>query len=655
MPLSGRKGSIQSIDIASLCIPEDKEVNTSKRLESLRKVMTEYELAVYVIPSEDKHQSEYVAPSDQRRSFISGFQGSAGIAVVSRDIMCMNEQPEGAAALSTDARYFSQATSELDFNWVLLRRGVKNEPSWMEWAAMQAIKQAKDSGSVAHIGIDPKLITFKAFQHFESVIREQVAKLPSDSKVEIKLVPISDNLVDRIWLQFEDKPSTGTNSPVHLLELPFLGQEANEKLDKIKSVLNDKGCSGLVVSALDEIAWLLNLRGNDIECNPVFYSYFIVTSESLTLYANSDRFSPRVLEYLHTNHVGIEPYDKFWSDLKSVTESFQQNKKKMLLPKNVSWEIVRNINGTFEQSSSSPIEDLKAVKNATELEGAVKAHKKDGIALCRFFSWLENELAVKDNLIDEVSADEKLTDLRLKQDDFVGLSFPTISATGSNAAIIHYKPIRETCSVVDPSKLYLNDSGSQFVDATTDITRTVHFGTPNSEEIKHYTLVLKGLVALSRLNFPENTSATGLDAVARQFLWAHSLDYPHGTSHGVGAYLNVHEGPISLGPKSECTLAPGNILSNEPGFYVDGSYGIRIENVMYVKDSGYSRSGKPFLLFETITRVPFCKRLIDITLLSSEEKAWINNYHSAVWKDISPSLATKSSEISWLKRETSPL
>lgn len=628
--------------------------DASQKLESLRKYMANYELAVYIIPFEDQHQSEYVSPNEQRGNFITGFAANAGVAIVSRDITNSSEHPEGTAALFTDSSCLSRPIDELSSKWIFLKTGLKYEHSWMEWAAKQAIKQARDSSSVARIGLDPKLIPFNTVQIFNSVIMGQVEELSDISEDEINLVPITENLVDKVWLQFEEKRSTETTSPVRFLELSFLGQKTSEKLDKVKGVVEEKGCDGLMVSALDEIAWLLNLRGCDIDYSPVFYSYFIVTPEDFILYTNGDRFNPGVTKELWRNQVGVKPYEEFWSDLNSISESFQQNNKKMLLPKKVSWEVVRNVKSTFEQSSNSPIGELKAVKNTTELEGAIRAHRKDGVAICCFLSWLENELVVKNNLIDEMTADEKLTDFRRQQDGFTGLSFPSISATDSNAAIVHYQPLKQSSALLDVSKLYLNDSGSQFVDGTTDMTRTVHFGTPYSEEIKHYTLVLKGLIALSSFKFPENTPGIVLDAVARQFLWACSLDYPHATSHGVGSYLSVIEGPVGLAQESEYSLVPGNLLSNEPGFYVDGSHGVRIENVMYVKNSNRSPYGKPYFVFETITRVPFCRRLIDITLLSCEERTWINNYHSAVWHDIYPSLA-KPTEISWLKRETSPL
>lgn len=655
-PNGSRKASVFTIDAASLCLPETKEINTSKRLEQLRLLMAENELAVYIVPSEDQHQSEYVAPQDQRRSFVSGFSGSAGVAIVTRDVTCMNDIPEGLAALSTDGRYFNQASNELDFNWTLLKQGAKDEPTWEEWAVKQAVQLSLDLGKKTNIGVDPKLISFQAYEKINATIREEVKASP---KAQVEFVAVKENLIDKMWAEFEDVPEA-SDSIVKTLGMKFVGEDVASKVSRVVSVVTSHKAHGLVVSALDEIAWLLNLRGSDIEFNPVFYSYAIVTADKrVTLFADNTKFDTTVGQHLKENNVAIKPYKAFWESLVAVSKEFSIENKKLLLNAGLaSWEIVRNLKCGFESVGPSPIEDLKAIKNATELEGARTAHLKDGRALVRFFAWLENQVAVETELIDETEADEQLTRFRRLEKNFVGLSFDTISATGANGAIIHYKPVKGACSIIDPNKLYLNDSGSQFLDGTTDTTRTVHFGVPSRAEITNYTLVLKGNIALGRLKFPENTAGSLIDSVARQFLWEHGLDYGHGTSHGIGAYLNVHEGPIGIGPRPNAAknvLKPGHLISNEPGYYEDGEYGIRIENVMYVKDSGLSYNGKKFLEFETVTRVPFCRRLIDNIMLTVEEKQWINKYHLAIWDELSPSFDKNSVEYVWLKRETLPL
>lgn len=608
------------------------------------------------MPSEDQHQSEYVAPLDQRRSFISGFSGSAGVAIVTRDVTCMNDKPEGLAALSTDGRYFNQAANELDFNWTLLKQGAKDEPTWEEWTVKHAVQQSLDSGATINIGVDPKLVSFLTFEKITTLIKDELKKNP---KAKVEFVPVRENLITKMWGQYEEEPAA-SHSIIKTLDIKFCGESVKSKVEKVVKILDSKSADGLIVSALDEIAWLLNLRGSDIEYNPVFYSYAIVTKDKrVTLYADNKKFDTNVSKHLTANNVTVKPYESFWDGLVSLSTEFSSSHKRFLVNSAASsWEIIRQIKSAFESVSPSPIEDLKAVKNETEIAGAKSAHLKDGRALVKFFAWLEDQVANQTELIDEIEADEKLTEFRKSEENFVGLSFDTISATGANGAVIHYKPVKGACATIDPSKLYLNDSGSQFLDGTTDTTRTIHFGLPTPEEIKNYTLVLKGNIALARLKFPENTTGSLIDSIARQFLWEQGLDYAHGTSHGVGAYLNVHEGPIGIGPRptaAKNALKPGHLISNEPGYYEDGEYGIRIENVMYVKDSGLFSNGKRFLEFETVTRVPFCHRLIDVKLLSTEEKQWINSYHSTIWDELHESFKKNSLEWNWLKRETSPL
>lgn len=655
-PTGSRKGSVFTIDAASLCLPEVKEINTSKRLERLRTLMAANDLAVYIVPSEDQHQSEYVAPADQRRSFISGFSGSAGVAVVTRDVTCMNDTPEGAAALATDGRYFNQAANELDFNWTLLKQGVKGEPAWEEWAVQQAVQFSLDSGSKIKIGVDPKLVSHLAYEKISKTIKDAVKKAP---KAEVELVATKTNLIDQMWAEFEPAPVAAA-SIIKTLDVKYAGEDVASKIEKVAKIIEQKHADGLVVSALDEIAWLLNLRGSDIAYNPVFYSYAIVTKDKqVTLYADNNKFDTNVGEHLKKSNVTVKPYKSFWADLVTSSMTFSLANQTLILDSNsASWEIVRQLKCGFELVSPSPIEDLKAVKNETELKGAHTAHLKDGRSLVRFFAWLENRVLVESDMIDETEADDQLTNFRKMEENFAGLSFNTISATGANGAVIHYKPTKGLCSIIDPSKIYLNDSGAQFYEGTTDTTRTIHLGSPTAEQKRNYTLVLKGNVALGSLKFPENTTGSLIDSVARQYLWQYGLDYGHGTSHGIGAYLNVHEGPIGIGPRptaAKNALKPGHLISNEPGYYEDGEYGIRIENVMYVKDSGLVYNGRKFYEFETVTRVPFCRNLIDKLLLTEDEKTWINGYHKTVWDELSPSFAKNSLEYNWLKRETASI
>lgn len=653
-----RKGSVFTLDASSLCLPETKEINTSLRLEKLRGAMKKYDLGVYIIPSEDLHQSEYTSPLDQRRSFISGFLGSAGVAIVTRDVASMNETPEGLAALSTDGRYFNQAANELDFNWVLLRQGVKGEPSWDEWAIDQAIQLSLDSGAEVKIGVDPRLINHLVYEKITSTIKSKLAA--SGKGAAVALSAVKENLVDLIWADFEELPVLAGN-PIKYLDTKFTGESIESKINKLIDFIKKSGNgNALVISALDEIAWTLNLRGSDIEYNPVFYAYLIITDDrNITLFADSKRFHENVLAILAENKVTVKPYESFSTSLMQLSEKFGlENKKVLINSLSATWEIVRILEKCFVTIPRNPVEDFKSIKNDVELKGAKIAHLKDGRALIRFFAWLENELINNNEMIDEITADDKLTAFRQEEENFVGLSFATISATAANGAVIHYKPTKAQQSVINPNKIYLNDSGSQFLEGTTDTTRTVHFGEPTADEIRNYTLVLKGNIGLGQLKFPENTTGNLIDSIARQYLWAYGLDYAHGTSHGIGAYLNVHEGPIGIGPRpnaAKSVLKPGHLISNEPGYYEDGEYGIRIENVMYVKESGLSYNSRNFYEFETVTRVPFCRKLIDKHLLNAEEKKWINEYHTTIWSEISDSLDKNSYEYQWLKRETATL
>ncbi|KAK6197098.1 X-Pro aminopeptidase [Scheffersomyces amazonensis] len=657
--LQSRKGSVFTIDAASLCLPDVKEINTTKRLTALRKKMAENDIAVYIIPSEDQHQSEYVSSFDQKRSFISGFQGSAGVAIVTRDLMCMNEIPEGLAALSTDGRYFNQATNELDFNWLLLKQGSIDQPTWEQWAINQAIQQSLDSGLTVNIGVDPKLITNKLYQKLIKLIETSINE-PKNSQAKVELIAVSENLVGSIWEKFESLPNSPDKNSISILELKYSGKSVKDKLSQVHNHIfkTSTNIEGLVVTALDEIAWLLNLRGQDIEYNPVFFSYLIITKfHGVTLFINKLRLSPEVLAYLQLNNINVESYESFYSNLLTLSKEFNVNSKQFLVPNNSNWDVIRHLKCGYNQTLS-PIEDIKSIKNETELNGAKIAHLKDGRAIIKFLAWLEDQLINNQELIDEITADEKLTEFRKEEENFVGLSFATISATGPNGAVIHYKPHKGTCSTINPSKIYLNDSGSQFLEGTTDTTRTVHFDQPSYEEIKNYTLVLKGNISLSTLKFPENTTGNLIDSIARQHLWKWGLDYGHGTSHGIGAFLNVHEGPIGIGPRPNAAanpLKPGQLISNEPGYYEDGEYGIRIENVMFIKDSGKFYGGKKFFEFETVTRVPFCRKLINVDMLTEEELAWVNGYHNIIWNELHESFDKNSYVYKWLRRETAPL
>ncbi|CAK7263689.1 hypothetical protein SEPCBS119000_000610 [Sporothrix epigloea] len=610
-------------------------VNTGERLEALRQLMVENKIHIYVVPSEDAHSSEYIAPCDGRREFISGFSGSAGCAVVSFD----------KAALATDGRYFNQAAKQLDSNWTLLKQGIQDVPTWQDWVAAESV-------GGKFVGVDPTLLS-------SSTAKKLAEKIKKSGGGD--LVAITANLVDKVWAT--ERPSRPAE-PVAVLATTYAGKSIKSKLADLRKELKKKNAAGFVVSLLDEVAWLFNLRGNDIPYNPVFFSYAIVTSDEAVLFVDKAKLSEACQSYLADNEVTIKPYDEIFADAKVQGELAAQGKtlseaKKFMLSNRTSWALVLALGGEERvEEVRSPIGDAKAIKNETELEGMRQCHIRDGAALIQYFAWLENQLTTGVQ-IDEVVAADKLEALRSAQQHYVGLSFPTISSTGANAAVIHYQPERGSCSTLDPNAIYLCDSGAQYLDGTTDTTRTVHFGTPTAAEIKAYTLVLKGNMALDMAIFPKGTTGFALDAFARQFLWQEGLDYRHGTGHGVGSYLNVHEGPIGIGTRkqyADVALGTGNVTSIEPGFYEDGSYGIRIENMAIVREvkTTHMFGDKPYLGFEHVTLVPYCRALIDAALLTDREKKWLNDYSEDVVAKTKALLGDDKVTLAWLEKETQP-
>jgi Xaa-Pro aminopeptidase len=453
-----------------------------------------------VVPTEDSHASEYIAPCDARREYITGFSGSAGCAVITHE----------KAALATDGRYFNQASKQLDDNWQLLKQGLQDVPTWQEWSAEQS-----EGGKI--VGVDPTIISAPDARKLAEKIKKRGGQ---------DLVAVEENLVDIIWGNSRPaKPS----EPVKVLPQQFAGMDAKTKLEELRKELEKKKSSGFIVSMLDEVAWLFNLRGNDIPYNPVFFSYAAVTPTTATLYVNSSKLSSECKTYLTDNGISMRPYHKIFEDMDVLCKSLETPNgdgvpeakiKKFLVSTKTSWALKRALGGEAKvEEVRSPVGDAKAIKNATELEGMRACHVRDGAALIEYFAWLEHQLTVQKAVIDEVVAADKLEELRSKQKNFVGLSFDTISSAGANAAVIHYSPERGNCSIIDPKAVYLCDSGAQYLDGTTDTTRTLHFGEPTEMERKAYTLVLKGNIALDVAVFPKGTSGFALDTLARQFLW----------------------------------------------------------------------------------------------------------------------------------------
>lgn len=403
---------------------------------------------------------------------------------------------------------------------------------------------------------------------------------------------------------------------------------------------------------MDEIAWLFNLRGSDIECNPVFFAYAIVSEKETILYLDLDKLTDDVNAHLAASDVTTRPYSQFFQDLKHL----HLDSKKLLVNNKTSLAVEVAVGETNVLEERSYITDAKAIKTQAELDGMRACHLRDGAALIHYFAWLENKL-LSGVILDEVDAADRLEQFRAEQDHFVGLSFATISSTGSNGAIIHYKPEKGACKIIDPAQIYLCDSGGQYLDGTTDVTRTFHFGTPTAYEKRCFTRVLQGHIAIDQAIFPKGTTGYLLDPFARQALWKDGLNFLHGTGHGVGCFLNVHEGPHGIGIRvnyNDTPLAAGMTVTDEPGYYEDGQFGIRIENVILVKDADtpHNFGGRGYLGFEHITIAPIGLNLIDVELLSPSEIKWVNDYHEECWVKLSPLVAHDALAVAWLKKET---
>ncbi|KAJ7977972.1 Xaa-Pro aminopeptidase [Quillaja saponaria] len=626
-----------------------------EKLRALRELFSKPGIGVdaYIIPSQDAHQSEFIAEWYMRRAYISGFTGSAGTAVVTKD----------KAALWTDGRYFLQAEKQLSSSWTLMRAGNLGVPTTSEW-----LNDVLAPGS--RVGIDPFLFSSDAAEELKEAISEKNHGL-------VYLYNL--NLVDEIWKESRPKP---TNKPARVHDLRYAGLDVASKLSSLRSELADAGSSAIVISMLDEIAWLLNLRGSDVPHSPVMYAYLIVEIDGAKLFIDSSKVTAEVMDHLKKAGIELKPYDSILSEIESLAA---QGAHLWLDTSSVNAAIVNTYKSACDQYSigqgsksktrtktrdesneqfggptvvrrPSPISVAKAIKNPAELEGMQSSHLRDAAALAQFWVWLEEEIK-NDVKLTEVEVSDKLLEFRSKQAGFLDTSFDTISGSGANGAVIHYKPEPESCSVLDANKLFLLDSGAQYVDGTTDITRTVHFGKPTAREKECFTRVLQGHIALDLAVFPENTPGFVLDAFARSSLWKIGLDYRHGTGHGVGAALNVHEGPQSISFRygNLTALQKGMVISNEPGYYEDHAFGIRIENLLCVKEIQTPNrfGGIEYLGFEKLTFVPIQTKLVDLSLLSTVEIGWLNDYHSQVWEKVSPLLEGCARQ--WLWDNTRPV
>ncbi|EJF65620.1 Creatinase/aminopeptidase [Dichomitus squalens] len=612
--------------------PISDRPDTSSRLDSLRDLMRSHDLDYYVIPSEDYHGSEYIAPHDKRREWISGFTGSAGQAVVSRN----------SAYLITDSRYWLQAREQLDHNWVLVEAGnpASGVKDWTQWI----IDRAKDS----KIGIDARLISYETATALNSALK------PKNSKLHYP----PQNLVDLVW---REKPPR-SKEPIYVQPQEFTGMSAGEKLARLREWVRRQRPTmpsysksepkpsqmqvATLISNLSSIAWMLNLRGDDIPFNPVFHSYLFVGLDSAVLFIEEAKLTDEVKGYLTSISVTWRDYNDLWTFLRRK----EWGEGNVIIPPQTSYAICLMMTSFRYTVLPSYVDEMKAVKNDVEINGLRNAYLRDGAAYVRWLAWLEQKLQQGYD-ITEYEAAWRLTEYRRKNKHYMGLAYENISATGPNAALPHYVPHKATARMIDRDTPYLNDSGGQYRDGTCDTTRTVHFGRPTPEQCEAFTRVLQGHIAIDSAIFPEGTSGAKLDVLARKALWQDGLNYMHGTGHGFGSFLNVHEGPQSF--SSDTVLVPGHVITNEPGYYNAGKWGMRIESalaVRRVKTKGQF-NGDIWLGFERLTVVPIQTKMVKEVMLSKEERQWLKDHNRRCLELLEPFLRDDKRALRYLRRE----
>lgn len=588
------------------------------RLARLRELMKREHLSAFIFPSTDAHQSEYVADHWRGREWISGFNGSAGTAVVTMK----------SAALWTDSRYFLAAEEQLEgTEYQLMRLKMEGTPTIAEWLG----KELQDVQS-PEVGLDGMVNSYNYVKDLSYSLRK------------LGGITLRTNLdpLEQIW---ENRPSLPAN-PVEIQPLEYAGETLVSKVTRIRKSLRELHADGMLVSALDDIAWTLNLRGTDVHCNPVFVSYLLIESDKVSLFVDDNKLSLEVKQYLQDNQVSLYNYNKVEKCLESYSEY-----NILLDGDETSYNLWKTVKCQEIVAAASPIPAMKAVKNKAEIEGYRSAMLKDGVAMVKFLKWLKP--AVEAGGQTEISIDEKLTSLRAEQKLFRDISFDTIAGYAQHGAIVHYEATPETDVVLKPEGLILIDSGAQYQDGTTDITRTIALGAV-SEEMKHiYTLVLKAHIQLELVKFPDGASGTQLDAVGRECMWREGYNFLHGTGHGVGSYLCVHEGPHQIRMEWMPTpLRAGMTLTDEPGLYLAGKFGVRIENTVLISDYMSTEFGK-FLQIEPLTLCPIDTTPIDVDMLLPEEIDWLNAYHHSVYEKLSPFLDEE--EKIWLENATKPI
>jgi len=590
----------------------------NKRLEDLREVMRREHLAAFIFPSTDPHQGEYVPDHWKGREFISGFNGSAGTAVVTMT----------SAALWTDSRYFLAAEEQLKgTEYKLMKLKMEGTPTVAEW-----IGQECDPG--AEVAVDGMVNSANA-------VKDLIADLRKQGGITLRT---NFDPLAQIWRQRPPVPK----DQVVIYPLEYAGEAAHDKITRIRKALREKHADGMLMSALDDIAWTLNLRGSDVHCNPVFVSYLLISSRDVTLYINKEKLSADIVAYLKNEGVGVAPYEDVKQGLKDY---FEYNI--LLDPDEVNYTLYKTMTREIVEEES-PVKRMKTVKNEREIVGFRSAMLKDGIAMVKFLYWLSGYKGKPEIAgLTEMRIDQKLTSLRAEQPLYRDVSFDTIAGYGAHGAIVHYEATPETDIPLEPKGLLLLDSGAQYLDGTTDITRTIALGPLTEEEKKVYTLVLKGHIQIELCKFPSGSSGTQIDILARQAMWREGLNYLHGTGHGVGTYLNVHEGPHQFRMEwKPAPLVEGMTITDEPGIYLAGKFGARIENTLLIIPYKETEFGK-FLQFESLTLCPIDKAPILIDMLLPEEIDWLNDYHQRVFDTLSPHLS--DDETDWLREACAPL
>ena len=584
-----------------------------EKIAKLRNLMVDHQIDAWIVPSADPHQSEYVADHWKARAWLSGFTGSAGIVVVTMD----------KAGLWTDSRYHIRAAKELHGSGIdLYKFCLPDVPSYIEWLR-------DELGQDGTIGFDGNVLSVAEVEKINRAFDERQFTLS-----------FQHDLLGQIW---QERPEIPVNQ-IFLHDISFAGESRTSKFQRIRNKLKEYGSQAHLLTMLDDIAWTFNIRGSDVAYNPVAISYAAITKDEARIFINDEKVPREVKIALEQDGVIFSEYE----DIISFLETVEPETSILIDPEKTSYKLREAIpeNCSIKYGDSIP-HTLKAIKNETELEGICRAHIRDGVALVKWMCWLDQHISEGNHT--EITVAEKLEEFRSVGDHFQGLSFSTISGYQANAAIGHYSPNPETTPTLRPEGILLIDSGAQYMDGTTDITRTITLGSPTSEEKKAFTLVLKGHIRLARAKFPKGTKGHQLDMIAREPLWTQGWNCRHGIGHGVGFFLNVHEGPQRFREDNSVVFESGMVTSNEPGVYFEGKYGFRIENVVITAPVEATEFGE-FFGFKTVSLCPIDLDLVEASLLSLDEKTWLNEYHQTVNTILRPFLTEDEQE--WLQHET---